>query len=348
MIEEHAPEFHDTLEGIAPPCASTRLVGHETAVMQMLSIVRSGHHAILMDGERGIGKATAAFHLANALLDGATLDGDHLPVPDPSSPSVRQVAQGAHPNLIHLTRPRAATGAGFKTAITIDEVRRVQHFLSMTASIDRPRIVIVDPVGDMPRGAANALLKTLEEPPSNTLFLLVSHGSGGLLPTIRSRCQIVRFAPLQDSEVEEVVALAGQGAVPASDMGRLAALSGGRPRQALTLALFGGAELRDSLEKLLAAPRFDTMLAHKLAEVAGARGNDMHNALLREMAIDIVRSRARSAALSGDLRGADRLAAFERELAQRFGEADAFGMDRKQELLVASARMHDVLGGAGR
>lgn len=348
MNDQQTPDYHDTLEGIAPPCASVRLVGHQPPVAQMLSIVRSGHHAMLLDGEQGIGKATAAFHLANALLDGASLDGDHLPEPDPTSASVRQVAQGAHPNLVHLTRPRAATGTGFKTAITIDEVRRVQHFLSMTASVDRPRIVIVDPVGDMPRGAANALLKTLEEPPSNTLFLLVSHGSGGLLATIRSRCQIVRFAPLPDDQVAEVIALAGQGAVPASDAGRLAALSGGRPRQALTLALFGGADLRDSLEKLLAAPRFDTMLAHRLAEVAGAKGNDTHNMLLREMAIDIVRSRARSTALSGDLRGADRLAAFERDLAQRFGEADAFGMDRKQEMLVASARMHDVLGSVGR
>lgn len=337
------PGYHDALDGVAPPCASTQRVGHDRACAHMLAIVRAGHHAILLDGQHGIGKATAAFHLANALVSGPAPVADALPAPDPRSPAHRQIARGAHPNLVHLTRPRAATGTGFKTVITIDEVRRVQHFLSMTASADQPRIVIVDPVGDMQRPAANALLKTLEEPPHNTLFLLISHGAGGLLATIRSRCQRVRFDPLDDAAVAQVVRRVGGGAVADGDVETVAARAAGRPRQALTLALFGGGELRDGLDRLLAAPRFETQLAHTLADVAGARGNDTQNGLLREMMADALKARAREAARAGDLRRADRIAAFAADLSRRFAEADAFGLDRKQEFLVAGQRVHALM-----
>lgn len=345
MTEQVAwPAQHDALDEVPPPCASTRLVGHARAVAEMLAIVRAGHHAILLDGQHGIGKATAAFHLANALLSGPLPPGDTLPAPQPDAAVHRQIAQGAHPNLIHLTRPQNDKGSGFKTVITVDEVRRVQHFLSMTASADQPRIVIVDPVGDMQRGAANALLKTLEEPPANTLFLLVSHGASGLLPTIRSRCQRVRFETLADADVAAVITHVG-GAVAEPDIDRLAALADGRPRHALTLALYGGGELRDSLDRLFTAPRFDTALAHKLAEVAGARGNDTHNALLREMMAEMLMGRARSAALGGDRRNADRIAAFQQALGAQWRQADAFGLDRKQEFLVATQRVHALMHG---
>lgn len=343
MMDQSTPDYHDALDGIAPPCASVRLIGHERSVAQMLAIVRSGHHAILLDGEQGIGKATAAFHLAHALLTGAIPEGDTLPEPNPASAEHRQIAQGAHPNLVHLTRPRNATGSGFKTVITVDEVRRVQHVLSMTASVDRPRIVIVDPVGDMQRSAANALLKTLEEPPANVLFLLISHGAGGLLPTIRSRCQRVRLDPLTDDAVAEVIDLVGGDAIAADQSAQLAALAAGSPRRALVMALFGGADLKQSLDQLLTGARFDTDLAHKLADVAGARGNDTHNGLLRAMMMDMVRSRARDAALRGNGLTADRLATLETETRRRFAEADGFGLDRKQEFLVAAAQLHAAL-----
>ena len=344
-MEAGWPDYHDALEGVAPPCASTRLVGHAQAVADMLAIVRAGHHAILLDGQHGIGKATAAFHLANALLSGPLPPGETLPAPQPDAAAHRQIAQGAHPNLVHLTRPHNDKGGGFRTVITIDAVRRVQHFLSMTASGDQPRFVIVDPAGDMQRGAANALLKTLEEPPDNTLFLLVSHGAAGLLPTIRSRCQRVRFETLADADVADVVRHVGGGAIAGPDIDRLAALAGGRPRQALTLALYGGGELRDSLDRLLEAPRFDTALAHKLAEVAGARGNDTHNALLREMMAEMLMGRARSAARVGDSAGADRIAACQQALGAQWRQADAFGLDRKQEFLVATQRVHALMHG---
>lgn len=337
------PDYHDSLDGIAPPAASRRLIGHQRAVADLLAIVRGGHHAVLLEGEQGIGKATAAFHLAHALLSGWKLTETALPHPDPASAEYRQIVGRAHPNLKHLTRPPAASGKGFKTVITIDEVRTIQHFLAMTASADRPRIIIIDPVGDMPRGAANALLKTLEEPPANTLFLLVSHGAGGLLATIRSRCQRIRFEPLQEQDVAETVRLVGGQSVAADQVQLLAAMAGGSPRRALVMALYGGGELRQSLDRLLEGPRFDTPLAHKLADVAGGRGNDTHNVLLREMMDEALGAGARSAARAGNSVRANALASLQAEMAQSFAQADGFGLDRKQEFLVAAARLHAML-----
>jgi len=247
--------YHDTLDGVPSPAASTRLIGHAGPVDEACAIIGAGHHAILFEGDEGIGKATAAFHLANALVSGAMPSSAPLPRPDPSSAVYRQIAQGGHPNLMHLTRPHNATGSGFRTVITIDEVRRVSHFLSMTPGEDAPRVVIIDPVGDMPRAAANALLKTLEEPPANTLFILIAHGTGRLLATIKSRCQRLRFSPLSDEEVTRVLNQVAPQASQAVDPDALAALAAGSPRRALMMALYGGVDLWNNLDALMTAPR---------------------------------------------------------------------------------------------
>ena len=336
------PDFHDSLEGIAPPCASVRLVGHRSSWRELANIIRSGHHAILLDGEQGIGKATSAFHLAQACLSGSAVETDP-PLLSTESATWRQVASAGHPNLIHLTRGPNATGNGYKTVIAIDDVRRTQHFLSLTPSIDAPRIVIIDPVDDMQRPAANALLKILEEPPVNTLFLLISHGAGGLLPTIRSRCQRVRFAPLDDQAVAQVLEQVGAGVLDQTDIGTLAALAGGRPRDALLLALHGGVELRETLDRLLTGPDFDVTTAHKLADVAGARDGAIHDRMLRDMLADSIQQAARLAATTGKPHQAGRLADFAVRLGQQLREGQAFGLDRRQEFLVAAARTHKML-----
>ena len=156
------------------------------------------HHALLLTGPKGIGKATFAFHLAHHLLSHPR--GEDAPEtfgrPDPASAVARQVASGAHPAVLHLTRPYDERTKKFKSAITVDEVRRVGRFLSLRAHDDSYRVVIVDPADEMNRNAANALLKSLEEPPARAIFLLISHAPGTLLPTIRSRCQVLRFASL--------------------------------------------------------------------------------------------------------------------------------------------------------
>src|SRR3546814_13459897 len=93
--------------------------------------------------------------------------------------------------------------------ISIDQVRALQPLLQSTPVLSPWRAIIVDSIDDLARAAANALLKSLEEPPPATIFLLVSHAPGRLLPTIRSRCRMMRFQPLPDRSGERRVGKEG-------------------------------------------------------------------------------------------------------------------------------------------
>ena len=343
MIE--VPEVHDKLEGVSPPQLTVRLHGHTDEIAFLSDAVNTGklHHAVIFEGERGIGKATAAFQLANRLLLPARDLGAPIGAIDPESSTFRQIAQGSHPGLLYLTRPKNDAGTGFKQAITVDEIRRLQRFFSMTAAgPDSYRVAIIDPVNDLNRNAANALLKLLEEPPARSVFILIAHGTGGLLPTIRSRCQILKFSPLANGEIGRV--LTEQiGAEDEAAIARAASLGGGSARRALLFAQFGGLELEEALDAFLGAARPDTRSAHKLAEIAGNRKSDVHRDILRELVLDRMREEATTAARTGRMRAAERIAAADMAMQERMRMADAFNLDRKQDFLTLLADVHDLL-----
>src|SRR5690606_2871273 len=126
------------------------------------------HHALMVTGPRGIGKATFAFHVAHHLFryPDATEAPETLTDIDRESQAFRLAVRGAHSGLLHLTRPWMEREKKFRNGITVDEVRRVGRFLSMTPPDGGWRVVIVDSADDMNSNAANALLKNLEEPPA--------------------------------------------------------------------------------------------------------------------------------------------------------------------------------------
>ncbi len=119
--------------------------------------------------------------------------------------------------------------------ITVDQVRALQPLLQSTPALSPWRAIIVDAIDDLARPAANALLKSLEEPPPSTLFLLVSHAPGRLLPTIRSRCRMMRFQPLDDDEVDRVIA-AERPDLPGEERAALVRVAEGVPGRALRYA----------------------------------------------------------------------------------------------------------------
>lgn len=247
MLERLAPERHDTLDGAAEPAENARLIGHVEAQRSLLTAQRAGRlpHAIILAGPQGIGKATFAFHFARHLLssrDAAEI-GDSFRSVDMQSSLFRQVASSAHPSVLHLTRPANERTKGFKTVLSVDEVRRIGHFLSMTSHDGGYRVVIVDPADDMRNAAANALLKNLEEPPSRTIFILISHSLGSLLPTIRSRCQVFRLERLQHDEMSEVLAHVDDFPAANSERSNLIERANGSARNALILHQFGGLEI---------------------------------------------------------------------------------------------------------
>lgn len=348
MFERIAPEQHDTLDGIPEPSENPVLVGHREAGDTLVAAYRAGklHHALLFVGPQGIGKATLAFHLANHLLAHVDHAGspDRLGAPDPTSALFRQIANGAHPSVLHLTRPLNDKTKSYKSAVTVDEIRKVNRFLSLTSHDGGYRVAIVDPADDMNVNAANALLKNLEEPPARTLFILIAHSLGRLLPTIRSRCQIVRLNPLSDDEVSSV--LAGfDTALPGNETERaaLVANAGGSPRTAILLTQYGGLEIADALDQLLREPTITVADAHRLAEAVAGRDRAVAFGLLNDHAMEIMSVAASSAAYQGDIERAERFSRAWQDLRIAINEADTYNLDRKQHALNMIFRLHDTL-----
>jgi DNA polymerase-3 subunit delta' len=207
----------------------TPLYGHDPAVAAFRDALDSGrlHHAWLISGPEGIGKNLFASKAAlRVLAEGqGRVEAPGLDVPD-DHPAARLVAAGSHPDLMRLERlPRENSATGeLARNINVDQVRSLQRLFNTTASLSPWRVVVVDSIDDLERNAANALLKNLEEPPPSSLFLLVSHAPERLLPTIRSRCRLLRLsrldedamtsaleAALPDSEEKEIRTLAAAG-----------------------------------------------------------------------------------------------------------------------------------------
>lgn len=348
MLERMAPEQHDTLDGVPEPAENPALVGHAAAADMLVSAYKAGKlpHAIILSGPQGIGKATFAFHLAHYLLrhpDAGTAP-DTLDTIDPASPLFRQVAQGAHPSVLHLTRPANDKSKGFKSVVTVDEIRKVSRFLSMTSHDGGYRVIIVDPADDMNTNAANALLKNLEEPPSRTLFVLVVHAPGSLLPTIRSRCQTLRLQPLDEADL--LAALRGAGQAVPDDAVTQAALvqrASGSVRNAILLTQYGGIEIAETLDALLASARIDMAEAHKLANAVNGRDGAIPFSIFNQHALELLGDAARSAAEAGEGARANRLADLWQEARDRIGETETYNLDKKQHALSMIARLHAAL-----
>lgn len=191
-------------------------------------------HALLLIGQRGLGKFDLAREFAAGLLCEKTSNGKACG----HCMACNWFEQGNHPDF-RLLQPDALgvdadTEESKKKAsqqITIDQIRELDEFFTVGTHRAGLRIVLVNPTEAMNRNAANSLLKTLEEPSANTLFLLVSNEPLKLLPTIRSRCQVVPVAVPPVKMAEAFLAQAG-----VSDSSRWLALAGGSPTLAIELA----------------------------------------------------------------------------------------------------------------
>src|ERR1700677_2622564 len=196
------------------PRETTALSGHREAELALLNAYRSGRipHAWLIGGPLGIGKATLAYRMARFVLahrnplSSQVQEAETLYL-DPSDPVARHVAAGAHGSLLTLERSLNDKGV-MRTVITVDETRETISFFGSTAAAEGWRVCIVDTVDELNPNAANALLKILEEPPQQSLFLLVSHAPGRVLPTILSRCRRLPLRPLAKPDVIRAVSKA--------------------------------------------------------------------------------------------------------------------------------------------
>jgi DNA polymerase-3 subunit delta' len=188
-------------------------------------------HALLIYGARGIGKHAFALNCALALLcESSDIDG----LACGKCPGCRYAIAGQHPDLMRLELVEIdADDGGLKTldTITIDRVRALVEFVQLTSHRQRAKVAVIAPADRMNAPAANALLKTLEEPPAGTYLILVSDAPGRLPPTILSRCR--RLAAPQPTTNDAQAWLAGQGV---ADPALALAQAGGAPLSALAHA----------------------------------------------------------------------------------------------------------------
>ena len=232
------------------------IVGHDEQQRAFLDAHGSGrlHHAWLLTGPAGLGKARFARAVATHVLASAAgpdVPPDRLAVPD-DHPAARYIEAGSHPDFRRIERETDDKGKT-RANIGVDQIRSLQSLFASKPSLSAARAVIIDAADDLNKAAANALLKSLEEPPAGTIFFLVSHSPGRLLPTIRSRCRTLRFQPLPIHDVAAVLATELPGADERERVA-LAGLADGSPGRALRFAGLDIEGLTRALDDLAAAP----------------------------------------------------------------------------------------------
>ncbi|MBS0477927.1 MAG: DNA polymerase III subunit delta' [Proteobacteria bacterium] len=297
----------------------TSLYGNALAQQTFWTAVDSGamHHAWIFAGVEGIGKGAFARAAARRLLEHPD---------EPPGRTQHLLDAGAHPDFMlleRLPRDEKKPDQGLARSIKVDQVRALDHFLGVKPTYSDRRVVVIDTADDLERpGASNALLKNLEEPPPGTVFLLVSHAPGRLLPTIRSRCRMLRFEPLDDNDM--CAALIDAGAPP-GEVDELVRLGQGSPAQALAMSgldisgldkalaeLAKGdpsnavrAQLASALSLKAAQPRYEAFLDRAPRFIADQARNRTGEALRTALdAYDAARNLAASAlGLSLDAQG---------------------------------------------
>ncbi len=271
------------------------LLGLDDAAAAFESAMTRGrlHHAWLITGPEGLGKAALAHRIARRLL-GARPDPDGGVMGSRADdPATRLVLAQAHPDFIVLDRHDA--DGKLRRGISVDEARRLPAFFAKAPALAPWRVAIIDAVDDLNANAANAVLKTLEEPPPRGVLLLVSHSPGRLLPTIRSRCRRLAVRPWTPADLGQF--LQQQRGLAPPEAAAVAAMAGGSPGRALQLTGHEAGEADRAAAALLGSlPGGDEAQLVRLAEgFRGGEGAERFALLLERL----------SDRISGALRGAD-------------------------------------------
>lgn len=262
------------------------LFGHAEAEQRFLDAQAKDrlHHAWLIEGPEGIGKSRFAQRLA-AYLFGARGPAGHPLDAEDTDPVWRACASGSHPDLRFIHRELNDKGK-LTQDISVEQIRTLTEFFTMKPALGGWRIGIIDAIDETNRSGANALLKTLEEPPPKCVLFLINHGREPLLPTIRSRCRVLRLAPLSEADCLKALDAAG---APAN----AARLAKGRPGKGIRLSTQTAFAASDAARALLRAmPNIADKLA--MSALSAATADDGALEAFRGEILDWLSERAES------------------------------------------------------
>ncbi len=255
----------DTEAGCPHPREVYSIIGHGEEEKKLARLFANNelHHAWLISGTKGIGKATLAYRLVRTVLGGNPDTNGRLDVPQNDAVAQRVQSLG-HGDFLLIRRPYDEKSKKLRTEIPISEARKISEFFSKKASEGGWRICLVDNMDEMNKNAANAVLKILEEPPEKCLLILLSNSPGRLLPTIRSRCMSLHLRPISDKDL--MLWLADKQQADAEDIEAAIKLSSGAPGKA-----FAYLQSRDIVLKPLkifidSFPKSNTAIAHRLSD----------------------------------------------------------------------------------
>jgi DNA polymerase III subunit delta' len=341
-VSKPAPETpeSDLFEGAPHPRFASHLVGHRAAEADMLGAYREGRlaHAWLIGGREGIGKATLAWRFARFVLANpdpnarAVRDAPDLSVPA-AHPAARQLAAMAHPDFALLRREWNPKAKNFFTEIRVDDIRAGLDVFRLSSAFGGWRVAIVDAADDLNKESANALLKTIEEPPTRSLILIVAHRPGQLPPTIRSRCRRLLLEGLAPAEIGEVVRGLGApwDAGGAEKIADAAARADGSVREALRRLDPEGQGVGALIDAAVAKlPRADPRAVHKLADAVNGRAAGDAFDRLTVALYDWLAARGREPSSPARL---EAIAALWQRLRAATRETEAYNLDRKLHVL---------------
>ena len=213
--------FSDKIAGAPHPMLANEIIGHSSQKLSFLSSFASNrlHQCWLLAGDMGIGKASFAWLIAKFLLTTKYQPADLKidlsktninSILEPQSGStLNRIISGSEQRVYVVRRGYNEKRKAFFKNISIEDVRKLQSYCSLSIADGGKRIIIIDTADDLNKSSSNALLKLLEEPPKNTIFLLISHQPNLLLPTIKSRCQKLSFSNLDQTDLGAVLTAIG-------------------------------------------------------------------------------------------------------------------------------------------
>ena len=303
----------DQIEGYPHPKAAETLFGHQVAEQEFINCFKSGklHHGWLITGAKGIGKATFAWRIAKFLLTQPIAGSEPNGLFDNSGENqnseldenrkkaiVARILAESEPRLSVIRKSFDEKRKTFRSSIRVDEIRHLKSFFSLSVSDGGSRVAIIDCAEDMNLNAANALLKTLEEPPKDTVFLLISHNPQSLLPTLKSRCRQLRLSSLTESDLKSALKQINL-TIPENDSEIYSLLGSGSVGNSIRLIEHDGASLyRNLLSLLNQLPNLNSFELEKFIRTVSSNKSRGRLELLVEM-LNTVIARISKAGITG-------------------------------------------------